>query len=527
MCKSKLSILFYLVFMSFLSCNKEEIETIGLTEQDNSSKKTAEILLSNGIKVSFIQVKDSEVDGVFILEEGDCLNCSALTALKQHSSKDLSSNEIFWALSNPGTAIPSFLEKPSSDQQKMTIQQGWGRSLQLKSSNDTVDEKASSSVIACKNRDFLQGVATADFVRLDKTPENYRSFINDCNKPGTASCSKGTRYRYAATFNNVTKWTGRMCSKSVQNSSNDHFVTLSCNGIPCRTYKGPEIYYEYFSEGRWKSLTNNIPYRVGPNSKVFKTHVWDESKKVKCRIRVKNAMKKDQFDILMDKGLPNEGDNRPQPFIPPAVPRHVKLNYGRFGNQNNRIVIDFNKMTNGKPEITIPVQYLRTLPFYEDEVVFPNNYCGLRIFKADRFLWLDPNGNMLNNSTYNSMPEGSSSIGNIFGHVFDQHGIEFTGPIGACSSGTNNQWNFPTPFTKTGHKANDRAKLVIELQPGESKIEFVNHHIQPGKVLNSKNIYKVEDFEKILKHYIEELNSDFDPWLERLCQESPNHCPFD
>ena len=217
----------------------------------------------------------------------------------------------------------------------------------------------------------------------------------------------------------------------------------------------------------------------------------------------------------------------PEPAEPefPAVPNYVNLLDGTLGNDKYRIVVDFTNSIDDQPQITIPTQFLKELPWYEGKVVFPSNFCGLRAIKACSFVWFDGFGNVFDDFPYNSVPENSS----IEKHFKDEgdfyrNGIHFTGPVGACSNGKEN-WMFPFPFTQTETVMPQPLKLVIELDQN-SEIQFLNFNLQPGKHLDAKKLFKEVDFKKLIKFYEKTFYEDFEPWIDAFCEAYPKECPL-
>ncbi len=306
----KIIMLSCLALVFITSCEKTEVESQEFNTNEElleNSKNHAKITMKDGTQISFYKVNDGDLQGVFLMEETDCGECSPLNAISNLVEKELSEQEIFWALSEPGTAIPEFLEIPK--QKASNIQaQGWGRNA-IKNLSPAVYQAAT---VACNNNSFTSSIAygfigTPEFIRLDKTPDNYNSFINDCADLGVWGCEKGPRYRYTATFSNIKRWKGKICSKAVQNSSNNHYMKYFCDSsVPCETYVGPELYFEYKSNGVWKTMKNTFGgapagFEVPANSTKVYTYSWRTSSNTSFRLRVKYAMGKDQFDFMMDK----------------------------------------------------------------------------------------------------------------------------------------------------------------------------------------------------------------------------------
>jgi len=187
----------------------------------------------------------------------------------------------------------------------------------------------------------------------------------------------------------------------------------------------------------------------------------------------------------------------------PRVPDYIDL------SDDDRLVIDFTTIVGepGKPRITIPEGYLPLLPVCDGEYVWPTNYCGMRITKAARFLWLDKDDKTIgtigseDDFYYQSIPESSSIQEHDF-HAYS-NGIEFSGPIGDCST-SNNEWGFSFSITKNGilDPNNPTVKLVIDMV-ADSGIEFINHQahhdhqVHPEAALDPLELFKKKEYKDL------------------------------
>ncbi len=538
---TKISVLIFSVMLVLISCQKSDLNSLEPVDTKEVSEDVAKVTLDNGNAIYFQEINDGEITGTFIMEESDCESCATLNTLKQEFGDDMSQKDIFWALSKPGTSLPAFLgkvAKDGSDKKAFVEPQGWAREMAQRSITPVF---VSQPTVACNNNNFKGSIAGGflgepDFIRLDKTPGTYSAFKNDCNNVPSSYCTKGTRYRYIAQYNNIKQWRGKICSKAVQSRSNDHYLPIGgfCAEPPCDSYKGPELYFEYKSNGVWRSMKNprgrtNLGFEVPANSTKVYTYAWNTSQNTSFRLRVKNAMAKDQFDFMMDKAPQNGGgDNGGNIQLEdlPKVPSYIELQSG-YGN--NRMMVDFTNIIDGKPQITIPRAYLPVMPEVGETVIFPNNFCGFKIRKGSRFIWLDQQNNALGvdnlDNIFNYVPEDESIV-SLFGNESYLGGIQFTGPIGACDKPQVN-WKFPFPFTKNGLQSiNNPVKLVIEFEQG-SEVQFLNTDLYDNSGLNSKQMFKDIDFNKIIAYYNKLFNpSGFEEWINKVCEENPADCPL-
>jgi hypothetical protein len=218
------------------------------------------------------------------------------------------------------------------------------------------------------------------------------------------------------------------------------------------------------------------------------------------------------------------GDQPPAPGAPVTfapLPSYVRL------SNDARLVVDFSTAIDDPPRITIPVQFLPLLPTdATGEIIFPDNFCGIRVRKASRFVFLK-NGKQFDQFPFNNVPENSSVV-KMFGDDFYLGGIDFTGPIGACAS-TSENWRFFFPFTQSneaGGPPEAQVTLVIEMEQG-SEIEFLNFLQVKRESLSSYEIFKDQTEEKMKK--IEELlailevDSSYcgiDRFVRKMCEEA-------
>ncbi|WP_299433394.1 hypothetical protein [uncultured Aquimarina sp.] len=550
--KFKISIWMYSFAILLFACEKTDFDESKSNSPEQLSKISdteAKITLANGNIVRFHKIDDGELQGTFIMEESDCNECSILNNITEIAGRELSDQEAFWALSQPGTKVPSFLERKKEDissKKNELQQQGWAR--EIASDFPITDEGIPTRVIACKNQDFTSSIAygflgTPEFIALDKTPDNYFGFVNDCASVPGSYCNKGPRYKLHAVMSGIKKWKGKICSKAVQNRNNDHIASNTsggfCQSPPCDAYKGPELYFEYYASGKWKSMKNPnglYPegFEVPANTTKVYTYSWNTKTNTSFRLRVKNAMGKDQFDFMMDRedvviddGNDGDGggngDETPNPDDFPQLPDYVDLSYGTLGMQNYRIEVDFTNIIDNKPTIKLPVQFLPVLPEYDGEVIFPNNFCGIRVIKASRFIWLDNGGQVVDTHPYNYVPE-NTSIQALFGDTPYLGGIELTGAIGACSE-ANENWMFPFPLTQTETVMNQPLKLVIELEQN-SEIEFLNYNIKPQEPLDVDELFEEVDFNELIEFFNETFYEGFENWIDAVCAENPGDCPL-
>ena len=197
-------------------------------------------------------------------------------------------------------------------------------------------------------------------------------------------------------------------------------------------------------------------------------------------------------------------------------------------------IVDFSRVIDGNPTITLPAPLLTTLPTYDGEVLFPDNFCGMKIIAPSRFIWLDKQNKAVKQHPYNYVPE-SSSVNQMYGDNYYLGGIQFTGPIGACNKNGSGSFDFPFPLTKEGKNPLPNLKLVIELESG-SQIKFLNYDIDNKKPLTADKLFKEKPLKKIMdtiKKQLNDVNSNskkrlenYDKFVEEVCENSPQKCPY-
>lgn len=234
------------------------------------------------------------------------------------------------------------------------------------------------------------------------------------------------------------------------------------------------------------------------------------------------------FKTNSSTGQNNNPNGIPNPEDFPKVPSYVKLLNGTLGMDKYRVIVDFTRIIDGKPQITIPTQFLKYLPSHNGKIIFPDNFCGLRLIKAERIVWLTKNDGVYNEHPYNYIPESSSILKEYKesgeGEYFYREGIDFTGPIGKCKN-SNDGWVFPQPFMKENTVMPQPLKLVIKLG-SDSEVKFLNFKIIRGKPLSALKLFKKTSGEKMLKYYEKLFSESLKKWVEAVCKENPEECPL-
>lgn len=279
--------------------------------------------LDNGATIDFIITEDKE--DVLVVEGQNCENCSALESLEKLTKEELTPLDIYWAFSAPSTPVPPvMLDLYDHEANHSVYKQGWARA-ELETMSDE-DELGFRSGYACNNSNFTAPPSggfingSANFTRLDKRPFSYGPFqayssstcyYHAClggegSVDERSACQHETRYRYRATYTNIKKWEGRICSRSVENASHTHVreYISECFGTGTM-YMGPILSFQrknIFNE--WEVITSGNKYASyevpGNHIRYYRWRLFTSSNK-SYRIAVDDAKRIDQFDFLMDK----------------------------------------------------------------------------------------------------------------------------------------------------------------------------------------------------------------------------------
>lgn len=220
---------------------------------------------------------------------------------------------------------------------------------------------------------------------------------------------------------------------------------------------------------------------------------------------------------------PHPGGGGPTTADLPPLPNWIRLTDAR------RVVVDFNTIVDGHPELTLPVDLLPDyLPTNESGgPVIPDNFCGLRMIDADAVLWFTQDNAIDTNFPFNHI----ESFNTQELEPFALGGIDFTGPIGGCAA-ANEPWQFFFPITQNSTGGPPPARtLVVEMPTGS--IEFLNFNIHVGEPLDARELFSDEVFERmkqIAEDFVESTEIDngycsIDAYVMKVCEESPSACP--
>ena len=287
-------------------------------DKENNSDETTliHLTLDNGNELQFFEIED-DVDGVAVVEIQKCTSCSvsALGLMSQSETEGYTAKDIYWAFSEPGTKMPfDMAQQKATLRQSHVAVQGWGRKELAQASQKT---STSRSGIACNNTSFRRSIEGGfldyeTFVRYDMIAKDR--FDSYCFTPDNFKvCVGGKRYKYFGFWNNVKRWAGKICAKSVQNSQNDHFVKWcgpGCSADPncdnkyyCETYYGPVLKFQRKKFGAWVDLRDGnkvASYEILPNETYTYSWYWRSSKQESFRVQIEAAKGNDEFDVMMD-----------------------------------------------------------------------------------------------------------------------------------------------------------------------------------------------------------------------------------
>lgn len=170
---------------------------------------------------------------------------------------------------------------------------------------------------ACNNttfRQFYDGIAhqsngDPNYIRFDKTPNNYNGFNEYClataNNPQCFDLY-GNRYKLVATSAPTTRWSAAVCGKARQSNNwynYEHRVFLTDGSI---INYFPRLWFQYQdNSGNWHTLTDSNTGNLASgtfNANTVQSYRWKwfSSTPRKFRIVIDQAMKFDEFDLIMD-----------------------------------------------------------------------------------------------------------------------------------------------------------------------------------------------------------------------------------
>ncbi len=276
-------ILFGILGLLVLSaCQNTSAPAPSVTNGSDSTE--VEVNLSNGNTLEFAY--EQETDSVLVIESGEDNSASAIKTLADNDNEPTPLG-MFWAFSDPGTPVPTFLTdkygEPSGEQ-------GSGINLLANTSVEGSLEVAAKKV-ACDDGVFLSALikylrSTNPFFKLNKKPSNYSGFVK-YDFYTLAAGGAHPRYKFTKT-KYVKRWYGSLCGRSVQKSTNNHYI----GGF----YFGPLLKWEYYSGG-WKTWK---VHEIPANSTHWYHYYWDAASPFSRRVKIERAMPKDQFDIAVD-----------------------------------------------------------------------------------------------------------------------------------------------------------------------------------------------------------------------------------
>lgn len=148
------------------------------------------------------------------------------------------------------------------------------------------------------------------------------------------------------------------------------------------------------------------------------------------------------LDFELQRVAAAPGGGRGPDDAPPELPQnpaHVQFVDGLT------LRLEFTQIDDQLFTLELPLDALPDwLPEGDDGPVLPDGHCGLLITKADSIFWQVPGDPDVDTPPFLAIPDVFS-----LGDDFFLGGIQFAGPIGACT-GTDKAWDFPFPFTTSG-----------------------------------------------------------------------------
>lgn len=265
-------------------------------EEERNAMPFDSIKLSNGSQLQFFRVDLEGESELMVLEVSDCEECSVLSLI---SDTTATVEDYYWAFSTPGTPIPEILKSEAPQKQG----QGWaiGKVAEL--------DGIVSSRYACNNSSFgssmVGGFLPGDtYRRYDRRPNNYSQFKYQCFNPATnGQCL--TRFKFESGWYHTKKWRGKICTRSVQTSSNNHnylYCGPGCSacssGNWCTYNRSVRVAFQRWTGSYWSNLgAVNVPHN---QTKTYSWYVNGSSNKY-YQLRVDYALPYDEFDFMMDQ----------------------------------------------------------------------------------------------------------------------------------------------------------------------------------------------------------------------------------
>lgn len=175
--------------------------------------------------------------------------------------------------------------------------------------------------LACNNNSFKSStgggfLSNNPWIRTDIKPNNSNA-KPDAYYPGNGQAWGKPRFKLTARFNNIKEWRGKVCTKSVQNSANNHIISYQSSSNAscpknstkyCKMYLGPTVRFEEKGrnepENKWKPLKKNgksAVHEIPANHTQVFNYAWKRNQPTDFRIVIRYAKPLDEFDILMDK----------------------------------------------------------------------------------------------------------------------------------------------------------------------------------------------------------------------------------
>lgn len=264
-----------------------------------------DIELPTGNKLQFFVTEEPEED-VIVIEIGECVDCSVLSTFKKLHKDNYTALDLFWAFSKPGTNSLATLDNMfKKSETSKRLQQGWAIS-KIKTSTPPLPK---STDYACNDSWFTSSIAGGFqahvFKRLNMRPVSSSSFNRKCLTTNfyDGQCHNYPRYSYWARYTNTTRWAGKICGRSVQNSYNNHYYTVYSGGRSHTYYFGPEIKLQYHDGHKWATLKDRngkyLSLEIPANRTWYMDYVFSSSSRRDYRLWVDNAKGYDQFDFMM------------------------------------------------------------------------------------------------------------------------------------------------------------------------------------------------------------------------------------
>jgi hypothetical protein len=296
-------------------------EGISRAFQENNSilPSMADFVLTNGSKLEFYDIDEGGVKGIFMAEIGNCIKDSPLSKVDLLNNPHTSPLDVFWAISAPGTPVPSMLRELFINLTgDAPYGQGWAekdvvsrqpamqdQSMSEIKGNSQDTAMNSLSDLACNDQVFTSPppggfLSSSPFIRLNKRPSEYGGFTKYYEPFGSFPAE--IRYQYRAALGNTYISKSKLCGKCIENSNHSHWY-YGWPGHPF--FLAPRLAFQIKTDQGWvyaksKTTGKTMAFDIPANQLTSLYVTMQTNVRTLHAVRIDSAKDFDQFDILLD-----------------------------------------------------------------------------------------------------------------------------------------------------------------------------------------------------------------------------------